>query len=108
MTFLLPVRISELLTFKARVNAVWRTSLEVGVRVEAENVRTGELRHTNTAFLTMVALDDAGKPAPVPPIVPDGPDALRRQNEAQLRRTHRLAEREAIMRARSEEEAGQG
>src|SRR3712207_47094 len=62
MTFLEPVQIGELLTFKATVNAAWRTSLEVGVRVEAEDPRTGELRHTSTAYLTMVALDDDGRP----------------------------------------------
>jgi acyl-CoA hydrolase len=100
MTFLLPVRIGELVTLRARVNAAWRTSMEVGVRVEAENVRTGELRHTNTAYLTMVALDSEGDPTPVEPLVPAGAEELRRQNEAQLRRTHRLAEREAIREAR--------
>ena len=62
MTFLTPVHVGELLTLKAAVNAVWRTSMEVGVRVEAENPRTGEVRHTNTAYLTMVAVDDDGRP----------------------------------------------
>ena len=56
MTFIHPVHVGELLTCKASVNAVWRTSMEVGVRVEAENPRTGETRHTSTAYLTMVAL----------------------------------------------------
>ena len=60
MTFLVPIHVGELVTFSATVNAAWRTSMEVGVRVEAENPRTGEVRHTNTAYLTMVALDDEG------------------------------------------------
>src|SRR5919202_4658631 len=60
MTFLHPVHVGELLTLSASVNAVWRTSMEVGVRVVAENPRTGDARHTNSAYLTMVAVDDQG------------------------------------------------
>ena len=62
MTFTEPVTIGELLTCSATVNAAWRTSMEVGVRVEAEDPRTGERRHTSTAYVTMVALDDDGRP----------------------------------------------
>ena len=62
MTFLHPVFVGELLTLNARVNAVWRTSMEVGVRVEAENPRTGDSRHTGTAYFTMVAMDEDGQP----------------------------------------------
>src|SRR5258705_8444129 len=105
MTFLLPIHVGELLTLKASVNAVWRTSLEVGVRVEAEEPRTGVVRHTNTAYLTMVALDDGGRPAPVPPLISADPDEERREREAQLRRSNRLAEREEILRRR--ERAGE-
>ena len=68
MTFIAPVKVAELMTFRATVNAAWNTSMEVGVRVEAENPRTGESRHTSTAYLTMVALDDAGEPTAVPPL----------------------------------------
>jgi acyl-CoA hydrolase len=68
MNFLHPVYVGQLVTLKATVNAAWRTSMEVGVRVESENVRTGELVHTSTAYLTMVALDDEGSPAAVPPL----------------------------------------
>ena len=64
MAFLHPVYVGELLTCSACVNAVWRTSMEVGVRVEAENPFSRERRHTSTAYLTMVALDDDGKPTP--------------------------------------------
>jgi acyl-CoA hydrolase len=96
MTFLHPVYVGNLVTVKATVNAAWRTSMEVGVRVEAENVRTGEVTHTSTAYLTLVALDDEGKPATVPPVRPEAPDELRRAREAQLRRDNRLDERRRI------------
>ena len=96
MTFLHPVYVGHLLTLKATVNAAWTTSMEVGVRVEAENIRTGEVTATSTAYLTMVALDDDGQPTPVPPIAPETPDEERRAREAQLRRDNRLAEREHI------------
>jgi acyl-CoA hydrolase len=97
MTFLFPIHVGELVTFSASVNAAWRTSMEVGVRVEAENPRTDAQRHTNTAYLTMVALDDEGRPTPVAPLAPQTPDEERRAREAQLRRSNRLAEREQIV-----------
>ncbi len=100
MTFNEPVHVGEVVTFKARVNAAWRTSMEVGVRVEAENPRTGSVRHTNTSYLTMVALDDDGRPAPVPALECTDDVERRREREAQLRRANRLAEREEILRAR--------
>ncbi len=65
MAFLVPVFVGELVSFKAMVNAAWRTSMEIGVRVEAENPLTGEVRHTNSAYLTFVALDDERRPTPV-------------------------------------------
>jgi acyl-CoA hydrolase len=97
MTFVEPVSVGELLSCQATVNAAWRTSMEVGVRVEAENPRTGVRRHTSTAYLTMVALDDQGKPTPVPPLVAESADERRRQREAELRRANRLAERDQIL-----------
>ena len=100
MTFLHPVYVGNLVTVKATVNAAWRSSMEVGVRVEAEDVRTGELTHTSTAYLTMVALDDEGRPARVPPIVPEAPEEERRAREAQFRRDNRLEERRRIEEAR--------
>ena len=96
MAFLEPVRVGDLLTLRASVNAVWRTSMEVGVRVEAENPRTGEVRHTNSAYLTMVALDDDGRPVAVPPLATETPVQERRAREAQLRRANSLAEREQL------------
>ena len=97
MAFVHPVHVGELLTCKACVNAVWRTSMEIGVRVESENPRTAEVKHTSTAYLTMVALDDHGKPTKVPPLVVEGETEERRQREAQLRRRNRLAERDEIL-----------
>jgi acyl-CoA hydrolase len=105
MTFLVPIHVAELVTFSASVNAVWRTSMEVGVRVETENPRTGERRHASTAYLTMVAVDDEGNPAPVPPLLASTPEEQRRMREAELRRANRLAEREQILRSREAEEA---
>jgi acyl-CoA hydrolase len=101
MTFLHPVHIGDLVTCRSQVNAVWRTSMEVGVRVEAENPRTGEARHTSTAYLTMVALDDDGRPTAVPPLEVESPDEERRMREAELRRRNRLAEREQIRAGRA-------
>jgi acyl-CoA hydrolase len=100
MTFLLPVNVGELLTLEASVNAAWRTSMEVGVRVTAEDVRTGDKRHTSTAYLTMVALDENARPIEVPQLACESDDERRREHEAQLRRANRLAEREQILRHR--------
>jgi len=66
MTFLTPIYIAELVTFRSKVNAAWNTSMEVGVKVEAENPQSGEIRHASTAYLTMVAVDEEGRPKPVP------------------------------------------
>ena len=101
MTFLEPIHIGELVTFTASVNAAWRTSMEVGVRVEAEQPREGTVRHTNTAYLTMVALDGDGRPAEVPPLFAETDDERRREREAQTRRRNRLAERDELQRDRS-------
>ena len=101
MTFILPVSIGELITCTASVNAAWRTSMEVGVRVEAENPLTGERRHTSTAYLTMVAIDDDGSPIPVPPLAPETDPERRREREAEVRRRNRLAERQEILAGRA-------
>jgi acyl-CoA hydrolase len=100
MTFLDPVHVGQLVTCCATVNAAWRTSMEVGVKVESEDIRTREVTHTSTAYLTMVALDDDGRPTGVPSLSPVTPEERRREQEAQLRRDNRLAEREAILRGR--------
>jgi acyl-CoA hydrolase len=101
MTFLNPVYVGHLVSVKATVNAAWRSSMEVGVRVEAENIRTAEVTHTSTAYLTMVALDEEGRPTTVPPVAPGTPEEERRAREAQLRRDNRLAERERIEQERA-------
>jgi acyl-CoA hydrolase len=99
MTFLSPVHIGDLLTLQASVNAVWRTSMEVGVRVQAEHPRSGDVRHTNSAYITMVAVDEHGRPVTgVPPLQCETPEELRREREAQVRRANRLAEREELRR----------
>jgi acyl-CoA hydrolase len=96
MTFLHPVFVGELMTLTARVNAVWRTSMEVGVRVESENPRTGDSRHTGTAYFTMVALDEDGRPTEVPDVRIETEVEERRSREAQVRRANRLAERDEL------------
>jgi acyl-CoA hydrolase len=79
--------------------------MEVGVRVDAENPRTGESRHTNTAYLTMVALDDGGNPKTVPGLIASSPTERRRMREAELRRANRLAERAQILSGREQDQA---
>jgi acyl-CoA hydrolase len=97
LTFVEPVHVGELLACSATVNAAWRTSMEVGVRVEAENPHSGERRHTSTAYVTMVALDEEGKPTAVPGVIAESDDEQRRQREAEVRRRNRLAERQEIL-----------
>jgi acyl-CoA hydrolase len=103
LTFEHPIHVGHLVTLKASVNAACNTSMEVGVRVEAESPRTGDVMRTNVAYLTMVAVDDDGRPILVPPLRAETRDELRREAEAQLRRTNRLAEREQILAQRGSE-----
>jgi acyl-CoA hydrolase len=103
MVFLVPVHIGDLVHAHAQVNWAGRTSMEIGVRVEAERWdEVGEPLHTSTAYLVYVALDADGRPRTVPPVAIDPADALaeRRFREAEIRRTHRLARRDAILRSR--------
>jgi len=97
MTFTSPIHIGELVNCRAKVNAAWNTSMEVGVRVEAENPVTADVRHTSTAYLTMVALDEDGRPTAVPALLSESEDEVRRQREAEVRRSNRLAERDQIL-----------
>jgi acyl-CoA hydrolase len=103
MAFITPVHVGELLTLSASVNAAWRSSMEIGVRVEAENPRTGERRHTSSAYLTMVAVDDDGRPTEVPALMTETDDQRRREADAQVRRRNRLREREEILQRRDGE-----
>jgi acyl-CoA hydrolase len=102
VTFFEPIERGDLVTLTASVNAVWRTSMEVGVRVTAERPRGEHTapRHTNTAYFTMVALDENGRPTPAPPLRSDSDDERRREREAQVRRRNRLTEREELLRHR--------
>ncbi len=93
LDFHFPAYVGDLLMLKARVNLVGRTSMEVGVRVEAENLLTGEIRHTASAYLTFVALDKKGRPTPARPYIPQAAEEIRRHDEARIRRRMRLAEK---------------
>ena len=84
-----PIHVGELVTFRASINHTGRTSMEVGIHVEAENIRSGYRLHTNSCYFTMVAVDDAGRPVRVPELKPTGPVDIRRYKAAELRRTLR-------------------
>ncbi len=90
MTFHSPVKIGTLLSLSASVTWVGRSSIEVGVRVEAENVVTGNVTHTNSAYLVYVALDQNGMPTPVPPLLIETEEEQRRWDEGAARQAHRL------------------
>jgi acyl-CoA hydrolase len=91
MTFLHPVHLGDLVLLKSQVNRVFRTSMEVGVKVWVENLRTRELRHTSSAYLTFVGIDQQGNRIVLPQIVPETEEEQRRWREAADRRTYRLA-----------------
>ena len=93
MDFHNPVFVGDVLFFKASLNFVGRTSMEIGVRVEAENLITGVVRHAASAYLTYVALDHQGKPREVPPLILETEEERRRNSEAKQRREVRLAEK---------------
>lgn len=90
LSFHHPVKVGELMILKASVNYADRTSMEVGVRIEAEHPLTGEKRHTSSAYLTFVALDEHGKPTPVPRVMPVTEKDTRRHEAARKRREDRL------------------
>ncbi len=96
-----PVFVAELLIIHASVNYTGNTSMEVGARVEAENVLTGERRHTASAYLTFVALDKNGKPSQIPPLVLENEEDKRRCRQATQRRKIRLDERSTENETRS-------
>ena len=90
MNFYEPVYIGNLLLLKASVNFVGKTSMEVGVRIEARDLKTGKSVHTGSSYLTFVALDDSGKPSEIAQINPESHDEKRRCQEARTRRQRRL------------------
>lgn len=91
MFFKEPIHVGDLVTFRASINYTGRTSMEVGIRVEAEHIRTGRRRHTNTCYFTMVALDDERRPTAVPPLQVDTDEERERHAAAVLRLNQRKA-----------------
>lgn len=91
MTFLHPIRVGELVRLKSQVNRVFRTSMEVGVKVWVENLQGGTFQHTSSAYLTFVGLDNAGNKVILAKILPESEDEKRRYEEAAERRAYRLA-----------------
>jgi acyl-CoA hydrolase len=94
MNFLHPVKIGQLILLKSSVNRVFRTSMEIGVKVWVEDLQTGAVRHTSSAYLTFVALDATGQTVPIPPVIPETEDEKRRYEEAARRRHYRLEMRQ--------------
>ena len=90
LSFLAPVYVGHLVTAKASVNHVGKTSMEIGVRVEAEDMLTGNVVHVASAYLVFVATDERGKPVPLPPLVAETDDERRRMMAAETRRSLRL------------------
>lgn len=98
LSFLQPVHVGDILTVTAQVNDVGTTSMEVGVKVEAEPHTGGHRRHTTSAYLVMVALDDHDRPTAIPPLAVSTPEQERRQAQAKVRRDIRM-ERAARVRS---------
>ena len=96
LSFIHPVRIGQLLVLRSSVNRAFRTSMEVGVQVETEDLLTGRKLHTCSAYLTFVAVDRSGKAVPVPPVIPETEEEKRRYREAGDRREYRLALRKRL------------
>jgi acyl-CoA hydrolase len=94
--FLSPARRGDVLVMHAGVNRAWRTSMEIGVKVEAEAIGGGPRRHILSAYLTFVATDPAGRPRPVPPLLAQTAEEKRRYVEADLRRANRLQHAEQV------------
>jgi acyl-CoA hydrolase len=90
MNFLHPVKIGQLILLRSSVNRVFRSSMEIGVKVWVEDLQTGAVRHTSSAYLTFVALDATGQTVPIPPVIPETEDEKRRYEEAARRRDYRL------------------
>lgn len=90
MNFLQPVKIGQLILLRSSVNRVFRTSMEVGVKVWVEDLSSGAIRHTSSAYLTFVALDPHGHPTPLPQAIPETEEEKRRYEEAADRRNYRL------------------
>jgi len=94
MHFLGPAEKGDILIFKGAMNRAWRSSMEIGLQVLAENYKTGEKRHILSAYFTFVALDEHRQPSSVPPVIPQTVAERRRYEEAQMRRDRRIKEAE--------------
>lgn len=94
LDFHYPVYPGDIVTCRASANYVGKTSMEIGVRVETENLITGDVHHTATAYLTFVAIDKAGRPVALPPLIPETDEEKRRHEDAAKRREVRLLERQ--------------
>jgi acyl-CoA hydrolase len=103
-----PIHVGDLVTCKASVNFVGNTSMEIGVRVEAEDLISGQRRHTNTCYLTFVAVDRNGRPVPIAQVLPETEEQRRRYEAAQARRRRRLEERQVEERQTEQRPAGPG
>ena len=99
--FKAPVEVGELVSLKARVNYVGRTSLIIGIRVESENVKTGLIKHTNTSYFTMVAKDESNNPTLVPPLLLESKEDIRRFFESIIRKYNRNYFNQEMDKARS-------
>lgn len=101
MAFLHPVHVGDILRTHSQVNWVGTTSMEVGVRIEAEPWDSpGQVKHVASAYFVMVAVDANGEPREVPGLLPETPDEIRRQREAAIRHAHRLASKAEILKGR--------
>ena len=103
VTFRQPVHVGELVSFLAAVNHTGTSSMEIGIKVLAENIRTQETKHVNSCFFTMVAVDDERKPAPVPMLQPATPDERRRHAAAELRKQMRLEQKKRFAALRADD-----
>lgn len=90
LNFISPVHLGDIVILKASINYTHRSSMEIGVRIEAENALTGVRRHTASAYLTFVALDENGRPTEVIPVLPETEDEKRRYSAGQTRRAERI------------------
>jgi acyl-CoA hydrolase len=98
LVFHLPIKLGNVVILKASVNRVFNTSMEVGVRVLVEDIHSGEVRHSNSAYLTFVSLDAVNKaPVKVLPIIPESPEEIRRYEHALIRREQRIREKHGFI-----------
>jgi acyl-CoA hydrolase len=98
LTFHVPIKLGNIVTLKASVNRAFNTSMEIGIRVETEDIETGEVKHTNSAYFTYVAIDrTSGQKVQVPQITPEGKEEKRRFEQALMRRNQRLAKAHGIL-----------